>query len=521
MPGLTDVFAGLGQGYLERKQAVEREEFDREQKSKDFAIQALFKIADEVTPETRPMLYQQIANIAGMKGKAKGFWERLSSIPDRSLSEQVSGSMQDFLGRVVGPEEYERRKPGIEATTERMPIGGPGMPESIGMPRITQLPDRTKGIVALRDPVGEQVRAFTGKETLRLQSKMQEIEKKEQEVGKRQQALELTERESQLQLARERAMLKAQEAMRMRAWVKGRGTIPTQEMWEEAADEIAEELGMKREEMRAKIDVMRAKTADLEASARTREKIAGMGGIRPGEAERLELSKRTFDEKQKQDAIAARRLYDNADADVKRFDAEIKSKEASLLGRIDEIVKFRARKGQPPIDPGIFKLNPEFQALQDQIDSIKAKREGAVSKRTAAAQDLGTKFGQYYNVTPAEGGGYKIDPIAEFGGVAPAGAPRVPPSPGLRPPRRETTTPTPPRIKSGETPTANMEADRAAAGPGAILARGSAEQPASNQKLNAIKIIRGLPHYVAKIVETPTPEAPYGYIIVLPLKIKR
>lgn len=511
MPETSDLLLGISRGYFKRRQEVEKQEFEQEQQAKDFALQSLLKIAPDVTPETRPLLYRQLIEVAGAKGRGRSFLERLAGTPDRSIRDQVSGSMSDFLSKVVGPEEFKRRKGGLSMTPTEVPVGGQGLPELIQLPgQITQRPDTSQGLVSLRDPLQEQLSLYTSKEAIEAQNKAAQIAQKESLMLKRQMELEMAEAKFRTERDFNLAQYKAQEKVRARAWLKSGGIIPTSENWTQAALELAEEEGLKGENLRARTDYYKARAEEARAMAQ------GMGttGIKAGEQERIDAEKRRFDQTQQQRAIDARRLFDQSDAEVKRIESEL----VPARKAYEDIVATLLDSAKTPADKENLRRNlslvPMVQVPLAKVNKLEGERAKAISLRDASALDLGTKFGEFYNVNPRAEGGFDVTPKFEFGGVAPSGAPRVAPSrpvvPGapqtqipetqVLPPLRPQVPITPPNKK------------------GELKIGISENRPASRYQVGQTIRVMGRDYEVVQINTASTDYFPNGHIVIKPVR---
>lgn len=431
MPSPTSgFFGGLAQGIFGRMREHEDEQRKQDLEQKRQTLSYLTSLMDQTTPETRPILFQQISNVMGLKGKQRGVWDMLTGKGRQNYSDALGQKLSEITGSIVGPKAYEQLKSHPEFDLSQIPGGGgpAWMGAEIGL-----TPDQTAGKIALRDPQAEDLAQLEARYALMGQQKYKDLAEKERLLFERQSALQEDRQKHDFDKATHAATLKAEGDVRKRAvaLAGGPGMPITDDIWNQAAEGVAQEYGMKADLLKARIGLAGAQTEKAKAeaiAAGSIDPITGLAsddplaGMKPGERIR-------FDQQQQQNAQAKFKEWSDAKARVNSAYSEVQAlrkeivNKASMFGaKFDENKgEFVGANGQPV--PSLNLLAAKELAALRKLKGDQAAAEGQVK---SAYELLQSQYGNYFNFGKDM---WSVSPRAEFGGVATTGAPRTQPPP--------------------------------------------------------------------------------------------
>lgn len=488
MPSPTSgFFGGLAQGIFGKM--AEHEKMAREEglKKREQTLNYLTGMLDQTTPETRPILMQQISDVMGLKGKQRGVWDMLTGKGRQNYSDALGGKLSEITGSVVGPEQYAKLKGGLQQDFAQAPTAnGPAWASQA----LVQAPDQTAGKIALIDPradrlaqIREQYGAMreAGLEKMELQNQFTNLRKEDEQAFR----MQMAEREQY-----NKAFGPVYKQAATIAASKGRMKLDPQDL-EEAAQQIATLGGLNVDKLKAQIGLSQAKKIEAEANAQA----AGLGtgdpfaGMKPGERAR-------FDQSQQQAAQGIHKQWTDAYSQIQQIDSQQKSLRDRLKGT-DPVTGY-TYKGDPSYEfdetKGTFVRKGTGVALEEtdkivgplvmQLKKLQAEKQAVMAQLQQHARTLQSQYPDYYKVEDE----WRVSPNAGFGGVSPSGAPRT-----------------------GQIYDATTR-------PGANIADmqeviGSQARPSSNYKVGQIVSISGK-KYTVTSVTPPTEDRPHGSYIL-------
>lgn len=487
MPSPTGgFFAGLAQGLFDTIGRHEKEAREEDFKKRGETLNYLTSMLDQTTPETRPILMQQISDVMKLKGKQRGVWDMITGGGRQNYSDALGQKLSEITGNIVGPREYERLKGGVQVDTSQAP--GAGGPAWASLP-VNVAPDQTAGKIALLDPRADRLAQI-----------------REQYGAMREAGLERLEYTEAARMARqEDAQQHAKEIAEMRQYNSAFGPVFKQaatiaaskkkpkfddEDLAEAAGQIAQQQGLNLDLLKARIGLAGAKELEAKANAQatglgTNDPFAGM---KPGERAR-------FDQSQQQNAAGVYGQWQKAYAEVQKIDSEQKTLRAELA-RLDPATGM-AVSGTSPysfdetqgtyVGQGgkvVDYVGASTKAKIAKLKQLEAQKQALRATLQSSSAALKAQYPDYYNVTDE----WTVTPNAGFGGVMPTGAART-----------------------GTTYDATTKPGTNIADMQEVI--GSAARPSSNYKVGQIVSIGGKKYQVTSVTP-PTQDRPHGSYIL-------
>lgn len=420
--GVGSLYGGLAQGIFGRLREHEDEQKKQDFEQKGQTLKYLSSLVDEATPETRPILLNTMADTIGLKGKHRGVWDMLTGRGRDDYHQQLSGMLSKVTGNVVGPEEYERRKP--KSAVLPMP-GATGLDPVT--PGVQAQPDqRTGQEIVLRDPDRIALDKLRTQYGLKYEADMSKLAERDALQSRREELNDQRDYKYKLDTDSQKAHLAAFKPIMERAQAISGGMQPTPEAMEQAAQEHAAKLGLDIEKLRETIPGLKARAYRDTQQGKFYESQVGVGqpgmpgyGMKPGEMAR-------FDQGQQQAGTAIYGKWKEASAKVSAIDPQVKA--------LREQIKVAA-KGKPfdeargvVLDPATGQpdamLNRRLAPLIADLAKLSGEKARAEQEMQGHHQTLSTQYGDYFQ--PGTGSGpWWIEPKQGFGGVAPAGATRT------------------------------------------------------------------------------------------------
>lgn len=420
-------FGGLAEGIFGRMREHEDEQRKQDLEQKRQTLSYLTSLMDQTTPETRPILFQQISNVMGLKGKHRGVWDMLTGGGRQNYSDALGQKLNEIMGSIVGQDQFNQLK--NTKVFDGLSGSAPG-----GFPIPTgHIEDRSAGKIALRDPQAEELAQLEARYDLIGKQKYRDLEAKEAALFDRQSKLQEDRQRHDFDKATHLAMLKAEGDVRKRAvaLAGGPGMPITDDIWNQAAESVAQELGLKADLLKARIGLTGAQTEKFKAEAAAAgsiDPLTGLStgdplaGMKPGERVR-------FDQQQQQNAQAkfkewsdARARVNAAYSQVEGLRKEIAAKAAMFGAKFDETKgEFVGPDGKPVSSLNLLAAE-ELTALR----KLTADQKAAESQVKSAYELLKSQYGNYFDFGKDM---WSVTPRAEFGGVATTGAPRTQPPP--------------------------------------------------------------------------------------------
>jgi hypothetical protein len=420
MPSPTaGLFGGLATGIFGRMR-----EHEDEQKKLDFderqgALKSLGSLLEHATPETRPVIYKQMADVMKLKGKHRGVWDMLTGQGREDYHNQLSQKLDGVFGNVMGPKAYE-------AATTAAPTSGnqeDWQDESAGL---TYTPPAGK--IALRDPISEHLEALKSQYGLQNDRRSQEIELRNKLTGEREVANDQRDFDFKSRDRDHAAQIAAEKKVRALATsfaLQRQSKVPSDEEYAKAAEQVAKVDGLNIDKLKAQIGLIGAEERRNDAWAQS----LGEGGAgRPMTENQL----RTFDAGQQTKADAAYKQFNDARSQFKAYDEQYRN----ALERLQTTLSGRNlyyKDGQI-FEAGTNTLQPNqmrrYEAALKEIEGLQRKSTELKGMAEGHRSTLGESFKDYFE--PGEDiWGVQRKP---FGGPAPAGAPRTAPPPDWRVP---------------------------------------------------------------------------------------
>lgn len=483
--GVGSLYGGLAQGIFGRLREHEDEQKKQDFEQKGQTLKYLSSLVDEATPETRPILLNTMAETIGLKGKHRGVWDMLTGGGRDDYHQQLSGLLSKTTGNIVGPEEYDRRKPDLP------------MPGKTALDPVTpgKLDQRTGQEIVLRDSDQIALGKLRAQYGLQHENAMTKLYENQRLTSEKAYGLEAERQQGRLDMASKGAELKAQGEILKRAHAKAlaKGLAqPGEDDLMSAAMEAGVALGDKDAAQRALTTLRGAQTGEAKAKERYYGQVdpnTGLLGGRPmSEGEKV-----TRDQSNQGAGIKVYGDWNAARSKAVAIGERLQALHDSIKkGAEGQGLLYDAAKGQflskdgKPVSPLIASL------YEDQLSEARKLTE---SKRLAEEEmgghhrTLSTQFGSLYS--PGKDAWW-IEPRADMGGVAPAGAPRT-----------------------GQSFDATTK-------PGANIADmqeviGSEARPSSNYRVGQIVPIGGMKYKVTSVTP-PTADRPNGSYVIQAIK---
>lgn len=426
-------FGGLATGIFDSMNERRLESQQREDQERKQSLSFLTSLMDQVEPESRPFLIKQIGDVMGLKGKQRGFWDRLTGGGLEGGREAIQGRTQDILGSLVGPQEGRQLRPhpaevalepGMTGSFQLMQPGAQQAPATTGL---GMTPDLTQGKLIMRDPRTEALDELKARYGIQARAGFEKLEEQQRLMGERQTKLQEDRQRHDLEVLDYKADLKAKSDIAERAHQiaisQGRVRVmPADE--QQAALQLISEQGMTESLRKALLGLRGAQQTRTETETQALQ-ADPLTGIAPGKP-MTATQKQTADTLQQQRAQSKFEDFTRSNAQVKSLDQQIQSEEA-LTSQVAAGFKLKydpttgkiTNEDGSPAGAAAYILAPRLKQLND----LKAKRTQAQVEMEGHRGDLRTKFSTYYETDPATG---EITPKTGFGGVSPTGAPRTP-----------------------------------------------------------------------------------------------
>lgn len=417
MPSPTaGLFGGLATGIFGRMREHEDEQRQMDLEERKNALTSLSSLLEHATPDTRPVIYKQMADVMKLKGKHRGVWDMLTGQGRDDYHQQLSSQLDNVFGNVVGPEKYQQ----LQQEGVRQDLGAAFQANSPYV-RSTE-PKPTEGKIALRDPIAEHLNALKSQYGLQNDRRSAEIELRNKLAGERELANDIRDAASQKDIAEQRAALKAFGPIMQRAQALSGGMAPTREAIEQAAQEHAAKFGLDIDKLKAQIEFLSSGARRNDAMAQS----LGEGGAGRPQTENQKL---TFDASQRKEAATTYEKWNKAKANITRLDTEHQAVRQQLnqLAQSQGVSydeangRFYDKNGQT-VDPDLLGIP------RKQLDSLMSKMAKLAADKAAAANELqghrSTLEGQFPSLYTF-GDQWSVTPNPEVGGLAPAGAPRT------------------------------------------------------------------------------------------------
>ncbi len=416
------LFGGLAQGIFGRMRELEDEQRKLDLEDKQQALTGLSRLLEQATPETRPVIYKQMADVMNLRGKHRGVWDMLTGQGRDDYHRRLSSTLDKVYGNVVGPEAYEKLKPQLAADLSQVP-GGTG-PAWMNV-ATTPTPDQTAGKIALRDPQREEIELQRQRYGIQNDRRIAEIELRNRLTGERELANDIREADLKKEVDRNRAAMAAFKPIMQRAQAISGGLVPTEEAIDQAAAEYAEKSGLDVEFLKSKIKLNAANT-DLAGAKTTYYQSGGSGGA---DKPITPYQQYGIDSAQRAQAAAVFEKWNKAKANINRLDTEHQAARQMLnqLAARNEVSYDEAN--------GRFYDATGKTVDIDELDQVASKTQALLSKMAKLAADKAASFSElqgYRSTLEGQfptlytfGDQWSVTPNPEVGGLAPAGAPRT------------------------------------------------------------------------------------------------
>ena len=488
---------GLAQGLFGAINDQNQQAKKMEVETRNRTLSLLGGLLDQVDDESKPILFQQMADVAGLKGKHRGLWDELTGKGRNEVTDAINQKYGDVMASLVGPGQMERLRP----RTVQVDAPGPG-PDNMYVehPELLQLqtPDMSKGRIGLRSPLKEKMQEDEARIRLQQQYMSQRMLEREEALNARQRDMEEFRQANRIDLEEQRAHLKGSGEVLKRATLiaaqAGRG-VPNDADRSAAAEQIATEQGLKVESLRGLIGLNTAKTDYFTAQAQAAGQ--GTGGIRPGQ-------QATLDQAQQQNAQAVHGRWLEAkskaeksavQADQLRTQLENLAKQNGLyFDSRDNTFRLPGGGFPSPYSLEGMAVSNARSLVQEYLQAM-AGRIQAESEQRGHYNVIKSNYPDYFEVGD-ETNPY-VKPNAKFGGVSPFGAPRT--GGGGNAPVYDATGP---YTGSGGKPgnIADMQ-----------LVIGTKDRPASMMRVGQLINQGGVRYRVAAVV-APSEDQPYGAV---------
>jgi len=469
---------------------------EREDAARKNTLTMLGSMLDQVDDDSKPLLFQQMAEVAGLKGKHRSFWDEITGKGRNEVTDALNQKYGDVMGSLVGPGEMAKLRPHMEiqGTAGSTPVEGIGaIPNLVG----GMSADQSQGKIGLKSALQDKMKEEAAKIKLQQTYLNQRLADREAAVLQRQQELEDLRQANRKELEDQKSHLKASGDVLKRASViaaqAGRG-IPSDEDKTSAATQIATEQGLNVDKLKTLIGMEAAKTKYFESQAGGA--AGAVDGIKP--AERIRI-----DQAQQQNAQGVYSKWADArakteaaakTADTLRAQLNASAAQAGLIFN-GQTGTFTKPDGSAP-DPNNFMARMVIEKAGGVLKAYNEAMQERVKSEAEMRAHHGTlkaNYPDYYET----GDEWWAKPKATFGGVAPVGAPRT----------------------GGGGGGAVYDATGAYSGPGGKpgniadgqLIIGTAQTPASKYKVGQLVNYGGM-KYKVKAIVPPTEDQPYGAV---------
>lgn len=420
MPSPTaGLFGGLAQGIFGRMREHEDEQRKMDLEDKKNALNGLSSLLEHATPETRPIIYKQMANVMSLKGRHRGVWDMLTGQGRDDYHNQLSQSLDNVFGNVMGPKAYE-------AATQAAPTSGNADDWQDESAPLSYTPPAGK--IALRDPIAEHLAGLQSQYGLRNQQDMAKIAFQQDQMEERQRALQADRFKLNAERDDHRAQIAAEKEVKALATayaLKRQSNVPSEEDLAQAAEQVASKYNLKLDDLKAAIGLKGAETKRAEAQA----DYYGSGG--PGGVGRpmTENQQRTFDAGQRAQAAGTFEKWNKAKASINRLDTEHRAarQQINQLAQQNGVSydeangRFYDKNGQT-VDPDLLGIpRRQLDGLLNKMAKLSADKAAALSEMQGHRATLEGQFPSLYTF----GDQWSVTPNPEVGGLAPAGAPRT------------------------------------------------------------------------------------------------
>jgi hypothetical protein len=417
----------LSSGIFGRLGELQKQQTSKDESRRAEVLNLLAGLSDKVEPESLPLLMGHIGEVMKLKGPMKKFWSAFSGMPDRGFEDQLGTQLSEIMGGATGPTTAANAR-----DSYKQQLLQPFREEGSRPRSVTELtrggPPELKGKMIFRDPRREELdkinARYEGQEQL-LQDRLALTN-------------EFRGREGELKRAHDKDMLNArfelkrgQAQSEMAGWLIS--TFPQKFTYDTAYQEAGRRLlGMdeaKVDQIRQRIQLMKSQgnLADVQATqAET--------GTKPSDIR----ADRTFDKAQQGEFRKLQSELSSAQARARSIDPEIRSIESELNAWAKKLVDRGQDPNKASFDPTTRRFKgaslgaealPMVAPLFQRYNDLQKEKESVMSGRRTMYGQITNQFSDYINPTLSEEDEVTLQ--KEFGGVAPAGAPRT--TPGQRP----------------------------------------------------------------------------------------
>jgi len=417
------LFGGLAQGIFGRTRELEDEQRKMDLESRQEALTGLGKLLEQATPETRPIIYNTMADVMKLKGKHRGVWDMLTGGGRDDYHRKLSATLGKVYGNVMGPKAYE-------AATTVAPTSGNQADWGDESAQLTYTPP--VGKIALRDPQQEEIEALRQRYGIQNNQKMVEIELRNRLTGERERVNDEREAKLRKEVKEQEAAMAAFKPIMRQAQALSGSMVPTEEAIDQAAKEYAEKNGLDVEFLKSKIKLNIANEG-LAGAKTDYYKAGGAGGA---EKPITPYQQYGIDSAQRAQAAAIFEKWNKVNSARGKIDAE----QTALRTQLQNIAKTNQIEYDEAGQKFVQKL-PDGSYRDVDPDEILAP--GFTGAKLAAAmakmqilqkqkEDLFGEMGGYRQTLMGQFPGlyksdneYNIQVNPEYGGLAPAGAPRT------------------------------------------------------------------------------------------------
>lgn len=415
-----DFLGGLSRGIFNELDVMRKEQEGKDERRRSDVLNLLAGLADKVEPESLPVLLGHMGDVMKLKGPMKKFWSAFSGMPDRGFEDQLGTQLNDIMATATGPTTAANAR-----ESYKQQLLQPFRAEQTRPRSVTELtrggPPELKGKMVFRDPRREELdkinARYEGQEQL-LQDRLALTN-------------EFKSREGELKRAHDKDMLNArfelkrgQAQSEMAGWLMT--TFPHKFTYDKAYQEAGRRLlGMdeaKVDQIRQRIQLMKSQgnLADVQATQLET-------GTRPSDVN----AERTFDKAQQAEFRKLQSELSGSQARARSIEPEITALEGELNAWAKRLIDRGVDPNTASFDPKTRRFKgtspgaetlPMVAPLFERYNQLLTEREKVLGARRTQYGQVTGQFSDYINPTLGEED--EITLRKEFGGVAPAGAPR-------------------------------------------------------------------------------------------------
>lgn len=270
---LSGFFGGLATGIFDSQVQMKKEQETQDEQRRRESVGLLSSMLEDATPDTKPLLLQQIGEVMKLKGHHKNAWESITKgLVDNSYQEALGSKLQEILGNVISTTQVGKQM--VDETSQAYLDSPDPMDPSTYLGAMEPARQRAEaGKVILRNPQADALEKLRSQYELQTTKAMKLLEEKQ--AGEMAQQKDKYDRiaAAKLRLEEEKWTNKAKAELMERATVLAKGQRPTMVHLQQAAEQLDKKWQLETAAMEDKNEATRALSTFRKAAA----EAAGLG----------------------------------------------------------------------------------------------------------------------------------------------------------------------------------------------------------------------------------------------------